>query len=62
MVVKISLSLVFVLNALVVVNARSALDQQLFEDVLDPIKCNEQLQILQENTSLLFQCKYDVFF
>ncbi|CAB3260984.1 unnamed protein product [Arctia plantaginis] len=55
MIAKISVSVVFVLSALFVVNALSAFDQQLLEDVLDPVKCAEQLQTLKANPSLLFQ-------
>lgn len=45
-----------------VVSARSAIDQQLFEDVLDPVKCAEQLKIIKTNPSLTFQSKYKVVF
>lgn len=39
-----------------------ALDQSLYEDVLDPEKCNEQINIIRDNPLLTMFCKYYFYF
>lgn len=51
----------FFVNAyvdIIVPDSKHALDLNLFERVLDPELCNEQVTYIVNNTGLLFTCKY----
>lgn len=41
--------------------SNEALDHSLYEDVLDPEQCREQINIIRNNTLLTMFCKYYFF-